>query len=100
MSDEPPSEELGLTILKVTPDLAEKFEIKSGQGVVNTPVKAGSVTDMANIKVGSVIFRVNRINIKNANEFNHALKNNSKYKLVLLLIQNANRQNYMIISWS
>jgi serine protease Do len=49
LSHDQQSEELGLTVQNITPNLAEKFGVKSGQGVLITEVKTGSVADMANI---------------------------------------------------
>jgi serine protease Do len=100
IAHEQPSEELGLTVQNITPYLAEKFDVESVQGVLITEVKTGSVADMANIKVGSVILQVNRINVENVNEFTRALKKSSKNKSVLLLIQTDNRQHYIVLSWS
>ena len=97
---EQPSEELGLTVQNITPDLAEKFDVKSGQGVLITEVKTGSVADMANIKVGSVILQVNRINVKNTDDFARAFKKTRKSKSVLLLLKTDNRQHYIVLSWS
>jgi serine protease Do len=100
IAHEQPSEELGLTVQNITPYLAEKFNVESDQGVVITEVKTGSVADMANIKVGSVILQVNRINVENVNEFTRALKKSSKDKSVLLLVQTGSRQHYIVLSWS
>jgi serine protease Do len=99
-SYEQPSKELGLTVLNITPDLAERFYLNSEEGVLITKVKTGSVADMANIKVGYVILQVNRINVKNTNDFNRALKKSSKGKSVLLLIKTDNKQHYIILNWS
>lgn len=92
-------EELGLTVQNIPPNLFEKFDVTSGQGVLITEVKTGSVADMANIEVGSVILQVNRVNIKNTNDFTRAFKKNSKDKSVLLLIKTDNRQYYTVLSW-
>jgi serine protease Do len=100
LSHDQQSEELGLTIQNITPNLAEKFGVKSGRGVLITEVKTGSVADMANIKVGSVILQVNRVNIKNTNDFNSEVKQSSKDKSVLLLIKTDNRQHYIVLNWS
>lgn len=94
------SDELGLTVQDITPNLAEKFGVKSGQGVFINEVKTGSIADMANVKVGSVILQVNRVNIKNTNDFNRELKKSSKDKSVLLLIKTDNKQHYIVLSWS
>jgi serine protease Do len=55
-SNEQPSEELGLTVQNISPALAEKLDVESDQGVLITQVKRGSITDMANIKLGSIIW--------------------------------------------
>lgn len=94
------SEELGLTVQNIPPDLVDKFDVEPGQGVLITKVQTGSIADMANIAVGSVILQVNRINVKNINDFSRAFKKSSKDKSVLLLIKNDNRQYYIVLSWS
>lgn len=100
LSHDQQSEELGLTVENITPNLAGKFGVKPGQGVLITEVKTGSVADMANIKVGSVILQVNRVNIKNTNDFNREVKQSSKDKSVLLLLKTDNRQYYIVLNWS
>lgn len=99
LSHQQPSDELGLTVQNITPDLAEKFDIESAQGVLITEVKTGSVADIANINVGSVILQVNRINVKNTNDFTRALKKSSKDKSVLLLIKTDKSQYYVALNW-
>lgn len=100
LSHDQQSEELGLTVENITPNLAGKFGVKPGQGVLITEVKTGSVADMANIKVGSIILQVNRVNIKNTNDFNREVKQSSKDKSVLLLLKTDNRQYYIVLNWS
>lgn len=93
-------EELGLTVQNIPLNLFEKFDVESGQGVLITEVKTGSVADMANIEIGSVILQVNRVNVKNTNDFTRAFQKSSKDKSVLLLIKTDNRQYYIVLSWS
>lgn len=100
LTHEQPSEDLGLTVQNITPYLAEKFDVKTGEGVLITEVKTGSIADMANIKAGTIILQVNRIKVENVNEFTHALKKSSKDKSLLLLIQTDSRQYYVVLSWS
>jgi serine protease Do len=95
IADEQPSEELGFSVQNITPYLAEKLMVKSGQGVLVTEVITGSVANMANIKVGSVILQVNQIKIENVKAFSRALKNRSKVNSVLLLIKTNNSQHYI-----
>ena len=99
-ADEQPSEKLGFMVQNITAYLAEQLMIKSGQGVLITEVETGSIANMANIKIGSVILQVNRIKVENVNEFSRALKDTSKDKPVLLLIKTNNRQHYILLNWS
>lgn len=41
------TEELGLTVQTLTPQLAEQFKAKAGEGVVVTEVRPGSIAAMA-----------------------------------------------------
>jgi serine protease Do len=100
LSHEQPSKELGLMVQNITPALAEKFDIESDKGVLITQVKTGSIADMANIKVGSVILQVNRINVNNTSDFDQAFKKSTKEKSVLLLIKTDKKQRYIVLSWS
>ena len=93
------TEDIGLTVQTLTPQLAEQFDAKPGEGVVVTKVQAGSVAAMAGIELGTVIIQVNRKEVKSAAEFKHAVKENSDKKRVLLLIRKDNMQRYVELSW-
>jgi len=93
------TEDIGLTVQNLTPQLAEQFDAKPGEGVVVTQVQPGSIAAMAGIEIGSVILQVNRKAVKSATEFKHAVKEKSGKKRVLLLIRKDNVQRYVALSW-
>jgi serine protease Do len=99
-TDEQPSEKLGFMVQNITSYLAEKLMIKSGQGVLITEVENGSIANMANIEIGSVILQVNLIKVENVEEFSRALNDSSKDKPVLLLIKTNHKQHYVLLNRS
>jgi serine protease Do len=93
------TEELGLTVQTLTPELAEQFDATPGEGVVVAQVESGSIAAMAGIKPGAVIVQVNRKPVNSAAEFNRAVKNSSASKHVLLLVRADGMQHYVVLNW-
>lgn len=93
------TEELGLTVQTITPYLSEKYDINIDKGVVVTNIKRGSVAAIAGIEPGTVILQVDKKPIHNTEMFKRAIKQSSKNKQVLLLLQKDNRQRYLVLSW-
>jgi serine protease Do len=93
------SDELGLTIQTLTPQLAESFGAEAGQGVVVTEVEAGSVAARAGIDTGTVILQVNRKPVTSVDEFQRMIRDSSDSGRVVLLLRKDNRQRYVALSW-
>lgn len=93
------TEELGMIVQTLTPQLAKQFGIEQGEGVVITEVKPGSVAEMKGIQAGTVILEVDRKPVKTADEFQHIVKQSSKNKRILLLLRDGSSQSYVILSW-
>lgn len=93
------TDQLGLTVQTLTPDLAEHFGVQAGEGVVVTDIKTGSIAAMAGIRPGSVIIQVDRTAVRSAAEFKRAVQQSSGDKRVLLLIRRGNMQQYVVLSW-
>jgi serine protease Do len=93
------SEELGLTVQTISPELAKQFNAKAGEGVVVTEVKRGSIAAMAGIKTGDVILQVNRKTVDNAAAFSRAVEESRGEKRALLLIRSGDGQRYVVLSW-
>lgn len=93
------SEEIGITVQPLTAQLSEQLGIKEKHGVVVTKVKPGSIAEMAGIKPDTVILQVNHKPVKTVAEFMRAIEKSRKDKRVLLLLNKANIQQYVVLSW-
>jgi serine protease Do len=68
------SEEEGIKVENITPQLRERYHIPSNQqGVVVTRVGVDSPFYSAGIREGDVIYRINNWEVKNVSEFNSAI---------------------------
>jgi serine protease Do len=93
------NDELGLTVQTITPQLAEQFNAKAGEGVVVTQVRANSIAASAGIQSGTIIVQVNRIPMTSAEDFKREVKKSSASKRILLLIRKNNMQQFVALSW-
>jgi serine protease Do len=92
------AEELGLTVQTLTPELAEQFDAKAGEGVVVTAVTPGSIAAQAGIRPGAIIVQVNQSSISSAAEFKRVV-GESRDNRVLLLVQMDNHQRFIVLRW-
>lgn len=93
------ADELGLSVQTLTPQLAQHFGAKAGQGVVVTQVKPDSIAAQAGIKNGDIILQVNRKPVDSDTAFNRAVGESQREKRVLLLIASGNTQRYVVLNW-
>ena len=93
------SDERGLTVQTLTPQLAEQFGGQPGEGVLVTEVKPGSIAATAGIEPGTVILQVNRQWVKTVGEFQQAVKAGRDAGRVLLLVRKDNMQRFVVLSW-
>ncbi len=82
------SENIGLQVSDITPQLVEKYNLKvEKDAVVITEVERGSVADQSNLKPGDVILKVNRQTVRNVPDYNKILKSTKPGETLLLYIQ-------------
>ncbi|MDA3902852.1 MAG: DegQ family serine endoprotease [Desulfuromusa sp.] len=93
-SDELP--ELGMTLQKMTNDLAEQFGYKGVNGVLVVEVEAGSIAAQAGIQRGSLIEEVNRVEVQTPDQVKKLIKE-SKKKSVLLLVRQGDASRYLAL---
>jgi serine protease Do len=60
---------LGVTVRKLTPEMAERLDIPAGKGVIVQDVKAGSFAEDINLGRGDVILEVNRQPVNSEEDF-------------------------------
>jgi len=89
--------ELGISVQNLTADLAKQFGYEEGEGVLVTEVEPGSPAQLRGVKEGTLIKEVNRIPVKNVNEFENALKENKGKDSVLLKLKNEKGSEYYVV---
>jgi serine protease Do len=65
----PKPSKLGITVRKLTPEMAERLDIPAGKGVIVQDVKAGSFAEDINLGRGDVILEVNKQAVNNEEDF-------------------------------
>jgi serine protease Do len=78
--------ELGLTVEKVTPEVAEKLGSERA-GLVITGVKPGSAADDAGLQRGDVIAEINRHPVRTVADFRRETARVRKGQSVLFLVR-------------
>lgn len=93
------SEPLGLTVEKVTPDIARDLGLRSSSGVIVTRVEQGSAADRARIERGDIIYRVGNRAANEPEEFSALVAEASKEGKVMLLLRDGRTGNvgYIIV---
>ena len=79
--------ELGLTVQKVTPEMADNLKLGRAQGVVITEVEPGSPADEAGLQQGDVIIEVDRKPVRDVAEFRKSVSGIKKGQRVLFLVR-------------
>ncbi len=92
------SEDLGLAVQSLTPDLAENLNLdKSLKGVVVTQVEPGGPAAEAGLRRGDVILEVNRKAVKNAAAFQKAIRDGGKGKSLLFLVRRGDNTIFLAL---
>ena len=68
----PKQSKFGVTVRKLTPEIAERLDIPSGKGVIVQDVKPGSFAEDVNLGRGDVILEVNKQPVNNEEDFARA----------------------------
>jgi serine protease Do len=83
----PEKGELGMTVQRVTPQIAESLGLEKAEGVVVTDVEAGSAADESGIRRGDVILQIDRKPIRSVEEYRKSIAGIRKGKGVLFLVR-------------
>jgi serine protease Do len=83
----PEKGELGMTVQKLTPQIAESLGLEKTDGVVVTAVEPGSSADEAGIRRGDVIVEVDRKPVRGVEDYRKAIGASRKGRGVLFLVR-------------
>jgi len=90
-------DKLGIAAEDLTAEVAEQLGVESGQGVVITSVKPGSIADLAGLRPGLVIAEVNRKAVNSVNELREALKDQQLETGILLLVRDGSGARFIVL---
>src|SRR6266852_1147108 len=65
----PKQNKFGITVRKLTPEMADRLDVPAGKGVIVQDVKPGSFAEDINLGRGDVILEVNKQPVNNEEEF-------------------------------
>jgi len=87
---------LGLSLQKLTPDLADRLGYEDAKGVLVTAVEPDSLAARAGIERGNLIEEVNRKSVTTPAQVESLIKDSNK-KSVLLLVRSGNATRYLAL---
>jgi len=83
----PEKGELGLTVQRLTPQMAESLGLEKSDGVVVTAVEPGSAAEEAGLRRGDVVVEVDRKGVRSVDEYKKAIAAVRKGRGVLFLVR-------------
>lgn len=92
------AEALGIEVANITQKIKDYYGIEDDEGVVVTAVKPGSVAAFSGIQPGDVIKEINKMSIKNVDDFEKALQKAKNKKKLLLLLSREGHNYYLVIT--
>lgn len=69
------SKKLGISVSEITADLAKKFSVAEGYGLMISKIERGSAADKAGLQVGDIIVKANKQNIRTNANIRYVLQN-------------------------
>jgi serine protease Do len=86
---------LGFEVAEITPDLVERYDLRTTRGVVIVNVEAGGPGDEAGLRPGDIVLEVNRQEIASLADWDRALTEVRPGDTVLLLIDRGGRTYFV-----
>jgi serine protease Do len=83
----PKQDKFGITVRKLTPEMAEKLDMSAGKGVIVQDVKPGSFADDINLGRGDVILEINKQPVNSEEDFAKVESNLKSGQDVVFLVR-------------
>ncbi|MFM8550878.1 MAG: PDZ domain-containing protein, partial [Nitrospiraceae bacterium] len=88
---------LGIDVQDLTAELADKFKLKDGKGVLIAKVDQGSIAYTEGLREGDLIKEVNRSEVGSVGEFSTAVKQVRRGETILLRVLRETRAFYVVL---
>jgi serine protease Do len=87
-----PAVSTGIVVDNLTPQLAQFFGVKSGQGVLVKSVERGSVAEKGGMKAGDVIIKVDNETIESRSDYRQAIRHRENATVKVVVIREKREQ--------
>ncbi len=88
---------LGLTVQKITKELAETLRLKTDSGIIVTNVKPASPAAYAGFKRGDIILEINQVRVIDVESLTRELAKVAGNQKILFLLQREETTRYVIV---
>jgi serine protease Do len=92
---EEPKQKFGLAVIDISPQIANRFDLTSTEGVIVSSVLPGSAASEAGFRRGDIIIEINKEQIKNVEQYNNLLDKIGKGKSALFLVKRGDNTIYL-----
>ncbi|MBA4397230.1 MAG: peptidase [Syntrophus sp. (in: bacteria)] len=82
-----PSDQLGMTVQEITPEMAAHFGLADKSGVVVTQVKEGGAAEESGLRTQDIILQINRIKIKSMKDYLAEIARGGPEEILLILVK-------------
>jgi C-terminal processing protease CtpA/Prc len=82
-----PAVSTGIVVDNLTPQLAQYFGVKSGQGVLVKSVEKGSVAEKGGMKAGDVIIKVGNETIESRSDYRQAIRHRESQTVKVVVVR-------------
>jgi serine protease Do len=91
----PKQSKFGVTVRKVTPEMADRLDMESGKGVIVQDVKPGSFAEDVNLARGDIILQINKQSVNSEEDFSKLESSMKSGQDVVFLVRQrgSNRQD-------
>jgi serine protease Do len=86
-SNSPKQSKFGVTVRKITPEMADRLDIPSGKGVIVQDVKPGSFAEDVNLGRGDIILEINKQPVNSEEDFSRIESNLKSGQDVVFLVR-------------
>jgi serine protease Do len=83
----PKQSKFGATVRELTPEMADRLNVPSGQGVVVQDVKSGSFADDIGLTRGDVVLEINKQKVNSQDDFDRIQSNAKSGQDVVFLVR-------------
>ena len=88
---------LGMTVQKIPPDLAKRFETKGEEGVIVTAIENDSAAAEKGITPGDIVTRINSAPVDSVASFKAALEGEDLKKGVIVHLTSEGSQRFEVL---